>query len=217
MLKLIANITMVIDHIGLAFFPAQMWLRAIGRISMPLFALGIATGYEHTKKKGTTPRYLCRLLLFSIISQLPYSMMNQGWCNLNIGWTYVGAILIFVAVDRFPNVGMLSAIPILVGAELLHFDGGMFGILVTLQSYYFIVKPGHKWWGYFACVPLHVIRGILCSAPIYVLAAAAYPIAYLLRAADHKIQMPRWLAYSIYPAHMTLFGFLRMVFQYATP
>ena len=42
MLKLIAMLTMLVDHIGLLFFPEIMAFRIVGRIAMPLFAYGIA-------------------------------------------------------------------------------------------------------------------------------------------------------------------------------
>ena len=44
MLKLIAMLTMLVDHIGLLFFPEIMAFRIVGRIAMPLFAYGIAQG-----------------------------------------------------------------------------------------------------------------------------------------------------------------------------
>lgn len=47
MLKLIAMLTMLVDHIGLLFFPEIMAFRIVGRIAMPLFAYGIAQGYQN--------------------------------------------------------------------------------------------------------------------------------------------------------------------------
>ena len=37
-LKLIALVTMIIDHVGAIFFPQFIWLRYIGRLSMPIYA-----------------------------------------------------------------------------------------------------------------------------------------------------------------------------------
>ncbi|MBQ9620910.1 MAG: hypothetical protein IJR41_03110, partial [Atopobiaceae bacterium] len=37
-LKLIAMASMVLDHVGDSFFPDQVWMRALGRIAMPIFA-----------------------------------------------------------------------------------------------------------------------------------------------------------------------------------
>ena len=51
MLKIIAMISMVFDHVGDMFFPGLMWPRMIGRIAMPLFSFCIAEGYIHTRDK----------------------------------------------------------------------------------------------------------------------------------------------------------------------
>lgn len=43
-LKIIACVTMLIDHIGMMFFPDVVVWRIIGRLSMPLFAFTFAEG-----------------------------------------------------------------------------------------------------------------------------------------------------------------------------
>lgn len=47
-LKTIAIITMVIDHLGLYFFPEYEIMRVIGRVSMPIFCFFV--GYNFHKK-----------------------------------------------------------------------------------------------------------------------------------------------------------------------
>ncbi len=79
-IKLIAIITMLIDHIGLSYGyvstqldPAlYMTLRTIGRIAFPIFAFGIVNGMKYTKNKEN---YLLRLSLFMSISQIPFSLL----------------------------------------------------------------------------------------------------------------------------------------------
>ncbi len=51
MLKIIAMISMVFDHVGDMFFPGVMWPRMIGRLAMPLFSFCIAEGYIHTRDR----------------------------------------------------------------------------------------------------------------------------------------------------------------------
>ena len=50
-LKIIALITMLIDHIGCIFFPNIIVFRVIGRLSYPIFAMFIAEGYYYTKSR----------------------------------------------------------------------------------------------------------------------------------------------------------------------
>ena len=60
-LKLIAVITMTIDHIGLAFFPQQMLFRVIGRLAFPIYAYMIAEGCRYTRSMG---KYLRGIILY---------------------------------------------------------------------------------------------------------------------------------------------------------
>jgi len=71
-LKIIAIITMIIDHIGYYFQPymnniVYITLRTIGRISMPLFAYLLVQGFFYTKD---LKKYIIRLFVFALITQL---------------------------------------------------------------------------------------------------------------------------------------------------
>jgi hypothetical protein len=66
-IKIIAAITMTVDHIGLILFPDIVWLRYIGRISFPLFAFLIAYGCTKTRNIG---RYFLRLIAFAVWLQI---------------------------------------------------------------------------------------------------------------------------------------------------
>ena len=48
-LKIIACITMFIDHVGYAIFNGPSWFNYIGRIAFPIFAFQISEGYAHTR------------------------------------------------------------------------------------------------------------------------------------------------------------------------
>ena len=65
-LKLIACITMLIDHVGYIFFPKLWILRTIGRLAFPIFAWQISVGYTKSSNKVN---YFKRLLLFALITQ----------------------------------------------------------------------------------------------------------------------------------------------------
>ncbi len=70
-LKLIAALTMLVDHIGVVFYPDLDWLRVIGRISFPLFIWLLVQGESHTKDIW---RYGLRLGLLGLISQPIYQV-----------------------------------------------------------------------------------------------------------------------------------------------
>lgn len=74
-LKLIAAITMMVDHIGFIFFPQYAALRWIGRLSFPLFCYCLTVGllYTHNIKK-----YLLRLAVFAVVAQIIYAIFLPG-------------------------------------------------------------------------------------------------------------------------------------------
>lgn len=72
-IKVIAMLTMLIDHIGVLLFPEFTILRTIGRIAFPIFAYQIAKGYSHTSNKKL---YAKRMVIFGLISQIPYIFLN---------------------------------------------------------------------------------------------------------------------------------------------
>lgn len=82
MLKIIAVIAMIIDHVGYYFvdtLPVESYLicRMIGRIAMPIFVYLLVQGYFHTK---SIRKYIIRLLSFAFITQLALgavAYMNQ--------------------------------------------------------------------------------------------------------------------------------------------
>ena len=50
-LKIIAMISMVLDHVGLVFFSDFEIFRILGRLAFPIYAYMIAEGCTHTKNR----------------------------------------------------------------------------------------------------------------------------------------------------------------------
>lgn len=72
-LRAVAVFLMLLDHIGYATGNAS--LRIVGRISLPIFAFLIANGFRHTR---SVPKYALRLLVFALISEIPYDLYFNG-------------------------------------------------------------------------------------------------------------------------------------------
>ncbi|NLJ90656.1 MAG: hypothetical protein GX323_07120 [Clostridiales bacterium] len=72
-LKLIAVITMLIDHVTAVTIPPSHPFyfigRAIGRLSFPIFCFLLVEGYKHT---SNLKKYLLRLLAFAFLSEFPF-------------------------------------------------------------------------------------------------------------------------------------------------
>ena len=68
MIKALAALFMLIDHIGMILFPQAYVLRIVGRLSMPLFAYSVARGFYYSDTKGKAKRYARNLLIFAVVS-----------------------------------------------------------------------------------------------------------------------------------------------------
>lgn len=139
-LKVIAITTMIIDHLGLYFFPESFAFRIIGRLSFPLFAWLIANGAYHSKN---TQKYFYRLLLFAFISQVPYLLTNRLMdptsTTLNIFFTLslgLGAILLIRKTTMKIHWVLISAISATLGF-VLHVDYGGLGVVSIIAFYIF--------------------------------------------------------------------------------
>lgn len=116
-LKIIAMVTMLIDHIGAtvylryvqqnpdnfdAFGNANMTLeivlyyvfRGIGRLAFPIFIFLLIEGFLYTKNRS---RYVLRLLLFAAISEIPFDMAF----NLSLRGIRNGRMLEFTGQNVF--------------------------------------------------------------------------------------------------------------------
>ena len=75
-LKIIAAIAMVIDHVGLLFFPKIAIYRIIGRIAFPIFAYMFAEGSYYTRNKL---KHFLFLLLATVLTQIGYFIGTQSY------------------------------------------------------------------------------------------------------------------------------------------
>lgn len=97
-IKLIALVFMAFDHIAAAFgtfgwdllpFGSEL-IRAVGRLSFPVFAWCIVSGWQHTRSRMG---YFCNLCLFAVLSQIPFTLaLNTA--NLMAGGQAQSAIQI---------------------------------------------------------------------------------------------------------------------------
>ncbi len=95
-LKLIAVITMLIDHVGLAVFPQYAGMRYIGRLAFPLYCFLLTEGAVYTKN---WLKYAGRLFLFGVLAEVPFDLaLTRTAVNFyyqNVFWT-LGAGLVII-------------------------------------------------------------------------------------------------------------------------
>ncbi len=94
-LKIIAALSMLIDHIGVILLPDALVLRIIGRISFPIYAFMIAEGCEYTKNKL---RYVLSIFVLGVACQSVYYIYDGG-TDMGILITFSLSILVIYAMQ----------------------------------------------------------------------------------------------------------------------
>lgn len=89
-LKIIACISMFIDHAGYLLFPQISAFHHIGRIAMPIFAFFIAEGCLYTRN---IKKYFLRVFFFGMICQSVYII--EGILTKSSGGGYLNILLTF--------------------------------------------------------------------------------------------------------------------------
>lgn len=94
-LKSIACISMLIDHIGYLLFPNILIFRLIGRLAMPIFSFFIAEGCRHTSNRF---RYFLRIFLLGLLCQTVYiaqELLTSGKITPQSSCLYLNILLTF--------------------------------------------------------------------------------------------------------------------------
>lgn len=153
-LKVLAVITMFCDHFGTAYLGHFSFFNLIGRIAFPIFAFQISEGYIHTKN---LKKYFLRLGIFTIISQIPFTLFMQKYTNSDLLYCnvfltlFLGLISIYIYdwtirsfkvkenlkfnIDKI--IGIMFVLLTAYIAKLLNSDYGFLGVITIFIFYLF--------------------------------------------------------------------------------
>ena len=226
LLKLVAMISMLIDHTGKMFFSQYRIMRIIGRLAFPLYAYCIAVGGVYSKNKL---KYLSRILLMGLISQPFYAValahtvpamyavrfadnplgavMNfyvQSWAVPNIMLTLALGLMLIWSLREGQYVCALS-VALLVWKAQNAVNYGWRGVaLIALFyltiSHWWVSLPVMSaymlWWGSQGA-SYHMFGA---SFGIQMFAILALPLVYI--PTWSKLRINKWVYYLFYPAHL---------------
>ncbi|KPG77051.1 TraX family protein [Pseudomonas libanensis] len=222
LLKWLALLSMVLDHLRYVGLSLD-GLYVPGRLAFPWFCLAIAANVHRLRNAPVTGhwRYLGWLLLFSVISEVPYRMFIDDADTLNVLPTLALGLLVVrgwqqkALLDR--GLALIAVTMAAVFSTQLMF--GFFGVLLPLamllvfrRPWYFSVLPG------LVCVAANQWQILLNSGTPVALSGLAIcliaPLAGVgfLRHARSAPPPPmrRW-AYTLYPLHFLLLLFVRQI------
>ncbi|MBJ6361579.1 TraX family protein [Paenibacillus sp. GCM10012307] len=205
-----AMIAMLIDHIGVVFFPDNPTFRVIGRIAFPIYAFALVMGYYHT---SNLRNYLIRLAILAAISQLPFQWALEA-DGINVIAALLVSLLVLLAIDRIKPV--ILSVPIIIVAalllELLNFDYGYYGLALVLIYRY---AKSHMQ------LVLHLLINIITIVQkgwviqMYSLLSTATLVytPQFFTSLD-RLRPPRWVWLSFYPGHLALLYLIREWMDY---
>lgn len=166
-LKMIAIISMLIDHIGAVIIESMLTynsingiddesllntyyiMRSIGRIAFPIFCFLLIQGYLHT---SDIKKYLTRLFIFAFISEIPFDLANFNeileFSYQNVFFTlFFGLLAIYISDSLVKNLvkksssskSLKSVLNILIFLIIFSLAGYITYLLNTDYSYYGIL------------------------------------------------------------------------------
>ena len=227
-LKIIAVITMFCDHSGYAIMGGFSGFNIIGRIAFPIFAFQISEGYKHTKN---LKKYFERLLIFAIISQIPFHLFVTKFISsesngLNIFFTLTLGLLCMILYDYFSNIenkelnlklfnielkkilGIFSVLLVAYIGSLLDVDYGFWGIIVIFSFHLF---KNNKLAMIISFICLCVMRYgyymIIAGVNLrYILSCifVILPIVFIANYNNKQGHKIKYLLYLFYPLHLLL-------------
>ena len=209
-LKLIAIITMLIDHTGAVLFPQYLFLRIIGRLAFPIFCFLIVEGFQHTKNIKV---YLSRLFLFALISEIPFDLAFNSSIDFlhdtNVFFTLGFGLLVIYSVDSIKKITdnkygkLFIYIPTIAISYYLAYylqtDYSIGGVTLILIIYLFKNRSLPRF--VIATVSLYLFFGF-----IEALGAISFlPIQLYNNKRGPKI---KYLFYLFYPCHLLLLWYI---------
>ena len=236
-LHVLAMLLMLCDHLWATLLPQYAMLTHIGRIAFPIFAFLLAEGARHTHDPQ---KYLLRLLIFAVLSEIPFDLMYGGIVfypyHQNVLWTFLIALSgIFLAQSvekKFRHRWM--AVPLWAACIFICYALGSLGMtdyygFGVLTVFLFILFPGTAWWQRLAqLVGLYWINcqglsGELLLVTIFnctvefpeqgLALLALLPIWRYHGRQGYHSKIFQYICYGFYPIHMLLLSLVLLFMQ----
>ncbi len=229
-LKMIAVVTMFIDHFAFLFCQNHeilyVVLRSIGRLSFPLFCFVLVEGFFHT---GNKLKHAILLGVFALISEIPYNMIYGSVFDLqrqNVLFTLFFGFIMIWTLDSISlcRINYPAGILRHIGAKRLNTMLELLVIILGLSFAYFL-KTSYSYAGIMLILCFYVFYrhhiGKIISNIVFNMgmfgfgiqwwgAFSIIPIAFY----NGKPGMKRgkYFFYWFYPVHLLVLVVLRILY-----
>ena len=135
-LKIIACVTMLIDHMGAVFMPTAAGysvyyaMRIIGRLAFPIYCFLLAEGVAHTRNPM---KYGLRLFISILLAEIPFDLALFGgftWAHQSVMVTLFLGFVMALVMQKLDRTKLVPVIAFAFLAELFHTDYGAWGIFM---------------------------------------------------------------------------------------
>lgn len=204
-LKMIGILTMFVDHVGYIFFPEVQILRLIGRLAFPIFTYLLAEGFFYTKD---VKKYLFRLGLFAVVSEIPFDLAFQGkfleFSHQNVFFTlFFGVLMLWLmSKAKYMLLQYGVVIAMIFVCRFLNTDYSSVGILLIFVFSVFRERKIEKL----------LLAGLVflgMTGGIQWCAILALPLIALHNGARGRKM--KWFFYLFYPVHLTVLYLINLV------
>lgn len=223
-LKIIAIVAMFFDHLFVIFVPQDtvggMSLRITGRIVAPIMCYMVAEGYYYT---SNIKRYSTRLLIFALLSHIPYVLcFGYGFFQATSVIWGLALGLIALAIAKNENLPTLIKIISVVGLCILSRTANWNYVSVLWILAFGIYRGDFKKQMIcfsiisvvFHIIPEFIYSGIINKRLVHwyqVGVFLAIPILALYKGRRGKKNcLLKWGFYIFYPVHLLFIYFLRI-------
>lgn len=206
-LKLIAAASMLIDHVGLIFFPRVAFFRILGRLAFPIYAFMIAEGCKYTHNRA---RYFCNLALLAALCQMVYYLADHS-LYMCILVTFSLSVLVVYALQNFKKAPSFPSALILAAAVgtvyvlnlVFEIDYGFWGCLVPVFAALLHDTPYDtpRWNTAMLGAGLLLVCAYYGGIQFYSLLALPLLWCYSGKRGRRKL---KYFFYIFYPAHLVL-------------
>lgn len=198
-LKIIAIISMVIDHTGYALFSNDLIMRSIGRIAFPLFTYCAMIGYFKTKN---LKKYIMRLLFIGLISQPIYMILFNTY-NPNIMFTIILEVLLYYSLD---NKKWLFLPFFVVLSFIFRVDYALTYLFLVPIFYYFRSNKFIIFLAYIAFYFNYAISDIIYpnNIPACITSCAIFALPFILINTKTNVKINKYFFYIFYPLHLLI-------------